>query len=65
VDVSVLGIGERNGITPLGGLLARMAVSAPEYTKAKYKLHMIKEVCAPKDDDKTGAGLTCSRLRIW
>lgn len=44
VDVSVLGIGERNGITPLGGLLARMAVSAPEYTKKKYKLHMIKEI---------------------
>ncbi|PKS11472.1 hypothetical protein jhhlp_003236 [Lomentospora prolificans] len=44
VDVSVLGIGERNGITPLGGLLARMAVSAPEYTKSKYKLHMIKEI---------------------
>lgn len=44
VDVSVLGIGERNGITPLGGLLARMAVSAPEYTKGKYKLHKLKEI---------------------
>ncbi|SPO04936.1 probable homocitrate synthase, mitochondrial precursor [Cephalotrichum gorgonifer] len=44
VDVSVLGIGERNGITPLGGLLARMTVAAPEYTKGKYKLHMIKEI---------------------
>ncbi|KAL2112605.1 hypothetical protein VUR80DRAFT_7030 [Thermomyces stellatus] len=44
VDVSVLGIGERNGITPLGGLLARMAVSAPEYTKGKFKLHKLKEI---------------------
>lgn len=29
---------------PLGGLLARMAVSAPEYTKGKFKLHKLKEV---------------------
>jgi homocitrate synthase len=27
VDTSVLGIGERNGITPLGGLMARMIVA--------------------------------------
>jgi homocitrate synthase len=44
IDTSVLGIGERNGITPLGGLLARMVVSAPEYVKGKYKLHMLKEI---------------------
>ncbi|KAL2175061.1 HMGL-like-domain-containing protein [Thermothelomyces heterothallicus CBS 202.75] len=44
IDTSVLGIGERNGITPLGGLLARMVVSAPEYVKSKYKLHMLKEI---------------------
>ncbi|KAL1868533.1 hypothetical protein VTK73DRAFT_3625 [Phialemonium thermophilum] len=44
VDTSVLGIGERNGITPLGGFLARMVVSAPEYVKSKYKLNMIKEI---------------------
>ncbi|KAL2162295.1 hypothetical protein VTH06DRAFT_7208 [Thermothelomyces fergusii] len=44
IDTSVLGIGERNGITPLGGLLARMIVSAPEYVKSKYKLHMLKEI---------------------
>lgn len=24
IDTSILGIGERNGITPLGGLLARL-----------------------------------------
>ncbi|KAH6842704.1 HMGL-like-domain-containing protein [Chaetomium sp. MPI-CAGE-AT-0009] len=44
IDTSVLGIGERNGITPLGGLLARMVVSAPDYVKGKYKLHMLKEI---------------------
>ncbi|KAK3936564.1 HMGL-like-domain-containing protein [Diplogelasinospora grovesii] len=44
IDTSVLGIGERNGITPLGGLLARMVVTSPEYVKSKYKLHMIKEI---------------------
>ncbi|KAI1816068.1 hypothetical protein GGS20DRAFT_539960 [Poronia punctata] len=44
VDTSVLGIGERNGITPLGALMARMVVSAPEYTKTKYNLPMLKEI---------------------
>ncbi|KAJ6440670.1 glycoside hydrolase family 47 protein [Purpureocillium lavendulum] len=44
VDTSVLGIGERNGITPLGGLLARMLVTSPDYVKSKYKLHLIKEI---------------------
>jgi homocitrate synthase len=44
IDTSVLGIGERNGITPLGGLMARMVVAAPEYVKSKYNLKMIKEI---------------------
>lgn len=44
VDTSVLGIGERNGITPLGALMARMLPTAPDYVKSKYKLHMIKEI---------------------
>ena len=44
VDVTVLGIGERNGITPLGGLLARMMVDNPEYVKGKYKLSYLKEI---------------------
>lgn len=44
IDTSVLGIGERNGITPLGALMARMVVTSPEYVKSKYKLSMIKEV---------------------
>lgn len=44
IDTSVLGIGERNGITPLGALMARMIVSAPEYVKNKYKLHKIRDI---------------------
>jgi homocitrate synthase len=44
VDTSVLGIGERNGITPLGGLMARMIVSDHEYVTGKYKLHKLKEI---------------------
>ncbi|KAF7536616.1 hypothetical protein G7Z17_g13012 [Cylindrodendrum hubeiense] len=44
VDVSVLGIGERNGITPLGALMARMVVTSPEYTKSKYKLIQLKAI---------------------
>jgi len=44
VDTSVLGIGERNGITPLGGLIARMMVADPAYVKGKYNLPMLREV---------------------
>lgn len=42
IDTSVLGIGERNGITPLGGLMARMIVADREYVTGKYKLHKLK-----------------------
>lgn len=44
IDTSVLGIGERNGITPLGGFVARMYVVAPEYIKAKYNLPALREI---------------------
>ncbi len=44
VDTSVLGIGERNGITPLGGLVARMYVHNPEAVRSKYNLPMLREV---------------------
>nr|POF03026.1 homocitrate synthase, mitochondrial [Quercus suber] len=44
IDTSVIGIGERNGITPLGGLMARMIVAAPEYVKGKYRLEKLKEI---------------------
>ncbi|KAI8869308.1 homocitrate synthase [Ramicandelaber brevisporus] len=44
IDTSVLGIGERNGITPLGGLVARMYVADPEYIKGKYNLQALRDV---------------------
>jgi homocitrate synthase len=40
VDTSVLGIGERNGITPLGGLIARLYAVSPELVK-KYNLPLL------------------------
>lgn len=42
IDTSVLGIGERNGITPLGALMARMIVTSPDYVKSKYNLKELK-----------------------
>ncbi|MBK8049964.1 MAG: homocitrate synthase [Anaerolineales bacterium] len=44
IDTSVLGIGERNGITPLGGLVARMYVHNPEQIRAKYNLPLLREI---------------------
>ncbi|KAI9665733.1 MAG: Saccharopine dehydrogenase [Bathelium mastoideum] len=44
IDTSVLGIGERNGITKLGGLMARMVVADRDYVKSKYQLQKIKEI---------------------
>jgi homocitrate synthase len=40
----VLGIGERVGITPLGGLVACLYAANPEYVKSKYNLRMLREV---------------------
>jgi len=44
IDTSVIGIGERNGITSLGGLMARMIVADREYVTKKYNLHKLKEI---------------------
>jgi homocitrate synthase len=44
IDTSILGIGERNGITSLGAFIARMYVYDKETLKKKYKLEMIKEI---------------------
>ncbi len=43
VDTSVLGIGERNGITPLGGLIARLYAVDPALV-AKYKLDLLPQI---------------------
>jgi len=44
VDTSVLGIGERNGITPLGGLIARLYTHNPDLIRQRYTLPMLREV---------------------
>ena len=46
IDTSILGIGERNGITPLGGFLARMFTSNPKRLQKKYKLELLPELDA-------------------
>jgi len=43
IDTSVLGIGERNGITPLGGFIARMYATDPKLV-AKYNLPVLKKL---------------------
>lgn len=43
IDTTVLGIGERNGITPLGGLIARLYTINRRYV-AKYDLRMLPQL---------------------
>ena len=43
-QTAVLGIGERVGITPLGGLVACLYAANPEYVKSKYNLPMLREI---------------------
>ena len=44
IDTSVLGIGERNGITPLGGFVARMYADDSAAIKRKYDLRKLKDL---------------------
>jgi len=44
IDTSILGIGERNGITPLGGLVARMYATNRDVVKKKYKLKKLRKL---------------------
>jgi HMGL-like len=44
IDTSILGIGERNGITPIGGLLARMYAANKDYIKGKYNLEKLRDL---------------------
>lgn len=65
IDVTVLGIGERNGITPLGGLIARLYMLDRERLINKYRLdklyaldHMVAEmvgVAVPFNNYITGS----------
>ncbi|WP_013321885.1 homocitrate synthase [Gloeothece verrucosa] len=41
IDTTVLGIGERNGITPLAGLISRLYTLDPEQLARKYRLHQL------------------------
>ena len=43
IDTSILGIGERNGITPLGGFIARLYSYHKDLVK-KYKLEMLYDL---------------------
>ncbi len=44
IDTSVLGIGERNGITPLGGFVARMYAADPAGVRSRYHLPLLREI---------------------
>jgi len=44
VDVSVLGIGERIGISPLGGFIARMYSLDPQGVAKRYRLGQLREL---------------------
>ncbi len=44
VDVSVLGIGERVGITPLAGIMARMYSLDPQAVAQRYRLGQLREL---------------------
>ena len=44
IDTTVLGIGERNGITPLEGLIARLYATDPDTVRTKYRLHHLHDL---------------------
>jgi homocitrate synthase len=44
LDVSVLGIGERVGITPLGGMIARLYSVDPHSVAQRYRLGQLREL---------------------
>lgn len=45
IDTTVLGIGERNGITPLAGWIARLYVGHDDYIKKRYNLKELEALC--------------------
>ncbi|KAJ7889552.1 HMGL-like-domain-containing protein, partial [Mycena olivaceomarginata] len=44
INISILSIGEHNGITPLGGLVACLYAVNSEVIKSKYNLHLLREI---------------------
>lgn len=45
IDTSVLGLGERNGITSLEGFVARMYADDPADTRARFRLDQLPRLC--------------------
>lgn len=45
IDTTLLGVGERNGITSLSGIIARLYNGNEELLKKKYKLKNLKKLC--------------------
>jgi homocitrate synthase len=56
INTTVLGIGERNGITPLAGFIARLYVLDSELLNRKYSLSHLLKVCQLVAD-KTGVNI--------
>jgi len=44
IDTCILGIGERNGITPLGGFLGRMYTIDKERIRSRYNLPLLRDL---------------------
>lgn len=44
IDTTVLGIGERNGITPLAGLIACVGACDRDYIEGKYKIDKLADI---------------------
>lgn len=44
IDTTVLGIGERNGITPLGGFMECLIVADGKYIESKYRLDKLSHI---------------------
>ncbi|KAH7166281.1 hypothetical protein EDB81DRAFT_641397, partial [Dactylonectria macrodidyma] len=57
IDTSEPEIGERSGINPLGGLMARTIVSWPDYVTSRYKPKKIKAMndCVVESEDEPRA----------
>ena len=44
IDTTVLGIGERNGITPLGSIIARLYADSPDIIRQRYRLPLLHDI---------------------
>lgn len=44
IDTTVLGIGERNGITSLGGIISRLYADSPDIIRQRYRLPLLHDI---------------------